>query len=87
MLLISDMENSELHLQNITYARAIARGCITYGINSPERKAVMSHEIVKDHSTNLVCYKFPKYLKLYVYDLFLIKSMIRLSFITFLCSG
>lgn len=66
MLWISDIENSKLHLQSLKYASIIVHGCSTYGINSPERKMVMAQETVKNHSTNLVCYKFPKYLKLYI---------------------
>lgn len=52
------------------------------------RKTEMSHErTFKSCSAQFVCYKVPKYIKLYTLNVPLIKSVIRLFIITILCSG
>lgn len=43
MLLISDMEESGLHLRSMKHASTRVCGCSTYGMNSPRRQTVTSH--------------------------------------------
>lgn len=61
MLLIRDMEDSELNLQGTQSASRVVPGCSNSGINFAERTMIMSHERTsKNSSTYMVCHKGPK---------------------------